>query len=176
MLFRARAAISGIMVFMAITFSSGCAPVGPNYQKPEIKTPDAWHEAISREMAKQSGASLQTWWKIFDDPILNDLIEQARKSNLNLKIALAGIAASRARLGIVSGLELPNANAFGSASRLKHSDHGPLEQLTPPSGFSGQNMFTVGVDALWEKVLGHRLDNQIGILQSIGHDGVSLNF
>lgn len=57
MLFRARAAISVITIFLAVVFSSGCAPVGPNYQKPEIKTPDAWHKAISREMAKQSGAA-----------------------------------------------------------------------------------------------------------------------
>jgi NodT family efflux transporter outer membrane factor (OMF) lipoprotein len=149
------------MVFLTIVFSSGCAPVGPNYQKPEMKTPDAWHEAISREMAKQSGATLQTWWKIFDDPILNDLIEKARQSNLSLKIALSGIAASRARLGIVSGRELPNANVYGSASRFKHSDHGPLEQLAPPNGFDGQNMFALGVDALWEIDVFGRIRRQI---------------
>ena len=158
---KARAATTVIMVFLTIVFSSGCAPVGPNYQKPEMKTPDAWHEAISREMAKQSGASLQTWWKIFDDPILNDLIEKARQSNLNLKIALSGIAASRARLGIVSGRELPNANVFGAASRFKHSDHGPLEQLAPPNGFDGQNMFALGVDALWEIDVFGRIRRQI---------------
>ena len=135
--------------------------MGPNYQKPEMKTPDAWHEAISREMAKQSGATLQTWWKIFDDPILNDLIEKARQSNLSLKIALSGIAASRARLGIVSGRELPNANVYGSASRFKHSDHGPLEQLAPPNGFDGQNMFALGVDALWEIDVFGRIRRQI---------------
>ena len=158
---KARAATTVIMVFLTIVFSSGCAPVGPNYQKPEMKTPDAWHEAISREMAKQSGATLQTWWKIFDDPILNDLIEKARQSNLSLKIALSGIAASRARLGIVSGRELPNANVYGSASRFKHSDHGPLEQLAPPNGFDGQNMFALGVDALWEIDVFGRIRRQI---------------
>jgi len=158
---KAGAATTVIMVFLIIVFSPGCAPVGPNYQKPDIKTPDAWHEAISREMAKQSGASLQTWWKIFDDPILNDLIEKARQSNLNLKIALSGIAASRARLGIVSGRELPNANVFGAASRFKHSDNGPLEQLAPPNGFDGQNMFAVGVDALWEIDVFGRIRRQV---------------
>ncbi|MBW1790356.1 MAG: TolC family protein, partial [Deltaproteobacteria bacterium] len=135
--------------------------MGPNYQKPEIKTPDAWHEVISREMAKQSGASLQTWWKIFDDPLLNHFIEQARQSNLDLKIALSGIAASRARLGIVSGRELPTANAFGSASRFKHSDNGPLKQIAPLNGFDGQNMFHVGVDALWEIDVFGRIRRQI---------------
>ncbi len=157
----ARNATVVIMVFAAFAFSWGCAPVGPNYQKPEIKTPDAWHEAISREMGKQSGAALQTWWKIFEDPILDDLIERSRQSNLNLKIALAGIAASRARLGIVSGQELPGANAVGSYTRFKHSDHGPLKQLTPPGGFDAQNMFMVGVDAMWEVDVFGRIRRQI---------------
>ena len=161
MLSKAGAATTVIMVFLTIVFSSGCAPVGPNYRKPEMKTPDAWHEAISREMAKESGATLQTWWKIFDDPILNDLIENARQSNLNLKIALSGVAASRARLGIVSGRELPNANALASFTRFKHSDNGPLEQLAPPNGFDSQNMFMLGVDALWEVDVFGRIRRQI---------------
>jgi len=160
MLLRARAAIS-LSFFLTIAILSGCAPVGPNYQKPDIKTPDAWHEAISREMAKQSDTSLQTWWKIFDDPALNHLIEQARQSNLDLKIALSGIAASRARLGIVSGQELPSANALGSVSRFKHSDNGAFKQMAPPNGFDGQNMFAVGVDAIWEIDVFGRIRRQV---------------
>jgi multidrug efflux system outer membrane protein len=161
MVLRAKVVILLIMVFLGMAFSSGCAPVGPNYQKPEIKTPDAWHETISGEMAKQSDSSLQTWWKIFDDPLLNQLIEQARQSNLDIKIAISGIAASRARLGIVSGQELPNANALGSFTRFKHSDHGPLKQLAPQSGFDAQNMFMVGVDAIWEIDVFGRIRRQI---------------
>ena len=149
------------MVFLAIFLSSSCAPVGPNYQKPEVQTPDAWHETISREMAKQSGAGLQTWWKIFDDPILNHLIEKARQSNLNLKIALSGIAASRARLGVVSGREFPNANGLASFTRFKHSDDGPLKQLAPRDGFESQNMFMLGLDALWEIDVFGRIRRQI---------------
>ncbi len=160
-MFRARTTIPIITFLIAIAFSSSCAPVGPNYRKPEIKTPDAWHEKVTEEMSKQSGASLQTWWTIFEDPLLNDLIEQARQSNLNLKIALSGIAASRARLGIASGQELPDANALGSFSRFKHSDKGPLKQLAPTNGFDGQNMFMVGVDALWEVDVFGRIRRQI---------------
>ena len=161
MVLRAKVVISMFMVFLGMTFSTGCAPVGPNYQKPEIKIQDAWHETISNEMAKASESSLQTWWKIFDDPLLNHLIEQARQSNLDIKIAISGIAASRARLGMVSGQELPNGNAVGSFTRFKHSDHGPLKQLVPPDGFDAQNMFMVGVDALWEIDVFGRIRRQI---------------
>ena len=158
---KAWAAKTLIMVFLAGAFLSSCAPVGPNYQKPEIKTPDAWQEAVSREMAKTSGPTLQTWWRIFNDPILNDLIEQARQSNLDIKIALSGVAASRARLGVVSGRELPDADLLGSFTRFKHSDHGPFKQMAPPGGFEAQNMFMLGVDALWEVDVFGRIRRQI---------------
>jgi multidrug efflux system outer membrane protein len=150
MLKRARICSIFIMGFIVMALLHACAPVGPNYHKPQIAVPDAWQKAITTEMARQPGATLQTWWRIFDDPVLNDLIEQSRQSNLTLKIAVSGIAASRARLGIVAGQELPNANAVGSAGRLKHSDHGPFKQMSPPGGFEGQNMFRLGVDAMWE--------------------------
>ena len=146
---------------ITILLCAGCAPVGPNYQKPEIKTPDAWHEKIAAEMNKKSDASLQSWWQVFDDPILNDLIETARNSNLDLKIAISGILASRARLGVASGKKLPDANAVGSFSRFKHSDHGALKQLSPPGGFDAQNMFMVGVDAVWEVDVFGRIRRQI---------------
>jgi multidrug efflux system outer membrane protein len=109
---------------LTVLFWAGCAPVGPNYQKPRIETPDVWHEKIAHEMARKSGPALQTWWRVFDDAILNELIEEARKSNLDLKIAFSKIAASRARLGVASGRELPDANAVGFFSRFKHSDKG----------------------------------------------------
>ncbi len=150
-----------LFCFITIILWAGCVPVGPNYQKPEVKTPDAWHEKIAAEMSKKSDASLQSWWQVFDDPILNDLIEAARNSNLNLKIAISGILASRARLGVASGKELPDANAVGYFSRFKHSDHGALKQLAPPGGFDAQNMFMVGVDAVWEVDVFGRIRRQI---------------
>ncbi len=149
-----------LTVFMTVLWV-GCAPVGPNYQKPHIKMPDAWHEKVARDMVKPSGPALQNWWQIFDDPILNDLIDQARKSNLDLKIAVSGIAASRSRLGVAKGQELPDGNASGFFSRFKHSDKGPLRQLAPPDGFDAQNMFMLGVDAMWEADLFGRIRRQI---------------
>lgn len=153
--------LSAAVVLLTILLGAGCAPVGPNYQKPSIKTPDVWHEKVAEEMSRKSDASLQTWWHVFDDPMLNDLIEQARKSNLDLKIAVSGIAASRARLGVVRGRELPDANVTGSFSRFKHSDHGALKQLAPPDGFDAQNMFMVGADAVWEVDVFGRIRRQI---------------
>ena len=147
---RAHAAVAVLSVFLVFSFLSACAPVGPNYTKPDIQTPDVWHDAVAKQVAQTSNASLQTWWKVFDDPTLNHLIEQARISNLDVRIAVARIRESRARLGIADGNLMPVANANASAYEFKHSDNGQLQQLAPPDGFHSQSMFSLGGDALWE--------------------------
>lgn len=128
----------------------GCAPVGPNYVKPDIQTPDAWYTAISQQLAQGSESSLQTWWRVFDDPTLDDLIERARKSNLDLQLAVARMREARARLAIATGEKLPTVNASAEYSRSEQSDDGPLEQVAPPGGFEAQSLYDLGVDASWE--------------------------
>ena len=124
--------------------------VGPNYQSPTISTPDAWAEKVSRQVAQGKGSSLQSWWTIFNDPVLDNLIEQCRQENLDIKISMSRIRQSRAMLAIAKGEEQPLANAAASATRSKLSDDGELQQVAPADGFSGQNVFQLGLDAGWE--------------------------
>jgi len=160
-LFRAYTTVTGFTILLTLILSQGCAPVGPNYKKPQIQTPDAWHEAVSQEVAKKSGASLQTWWSIFDDPVLHDLIQEARTSNLDVQIAVARISESRARLGIATGKRLPVVNAKASASEFKHSDKGSFKEMAPQDGFHNQSMFSLHADALWEVDVFGRIRRQI---------------
>ncbi len=127
----------------------GCA-VGPDYTKPDIQTPDAWHTAVMGESASEPTAPIQTWWEIFNDPVLNDLIEDARESNLNLQMALTNVREARARLAYMGGQNLPEIGAFGRMSTTKLSDHGALSQVAPPGGFQSQGMVVFGLDAAWE--------------------------
>ena len=56
----------------ALVFSlalSGCV-VGPDYERPEIETPEEFQQRIS------TGAAITNtpWWKLFEDPQLERLI------------------------------------------------------------------------------------------------------
>ena len=135
---------------VALLTLQGCTTVGPDYKEPVIEMPDAWSEKISRQVALGSGASLQNWWTVFGDPQLNELIERARKENLDLKVAVSRVRESRAILAITRGEKLPLVNAGANASRTKLSDDGPLQQVAPTGGFDSQSLFQLGVDAVWE--------------------------
>ena len=87
--------------------------VGPDYEPPQIETPDAWTEEI-RNGVHQGPVDLKEWWTRFNDPMLTDLIERTDSGNLDLGIAMARIRESRAALGIARGERMPTVDATGS--------------------------------------------------------------
>lgn len=138
------------MGLLSLFSLQGCTTVGPNYEAPAIKTPDAWTEKISQQVSKGPHASLQTWWSIFDDPILDGLIERSRKNNIDLKIAVSRVRESRAILTIAHGGAQPLVNAKGDLLRTDPSENGLSAPIEPIGGTSPYSLFQLGVDASWE--------------------------
>lgn len=139
-----------VAISVVLLTLQGCTTVGPDYQAPVIETPDAWTEQVTQQIARGPHASLQNWWTVFGDPLLDELIERARQENLDLKVAVSRVGESRAILAIARGERLPLVNADASASRTRLSDDGPLQQVAPAGGFDSQGLFQLGIDAAWE--------------------------
>ena len=61
----------------------GCM-VGPDYKKPDLVTNDSWHSSLMAGLEKdEDGPGL--WWREFNDPILDTLIQRAQTNNLDLR-------------------------------------------------------------------------------------------
>ena len=56
----------------AAMLSSSCSLVGPDYVKPESAVESKWINQSSPEISKRT-AELSTWWKVFNDPVLDRL-------------------------------------------------------------------------------------------------------
>ncbi len=141
-----RARLSGLLLAALL---GGCT-VGPDYEKPEIHTPDEWYANIVGTDPQEPAAPIQTWWELFNDPVLNTLIEDARQSNLTLQMALASVREARARLAFAGGANLPTVGAGGQVTATKLSNNGVFNQMAPPGGFQSQGMMVFGLDAAWE--------------------------
>lgn len=124
--------------------------VGPDYQKPDPVLTQNW---ISAHEQTDSKAMIdQEWWKNFNDPVLNQLIEKATAQNLDLKIAEARIAQSRASAASTQATLLPTGNLKGTAMREAN------QTALPGGNASGlgallhkpYNIFQTGFDASWE--------------------------
>lgn len=128
-----------------IFFLQGCAAVGPNYTPPETSVPDAWTRSAAKDL-RGGGGGLEGWWKGFRDPTLDALIDRARESNPDLRIALERISEARALRGIAVSQGLPQADTVGNYTRNRVSDTllGPAPPENPSS------MYTAGFDAGWE--------------------------
>ncbi|MCB2192132.1 MAG: efflux transporter outer membrane subunit [Deltaproteobacteria bacterium] len=145
--------VVGLLV-AALVLLPGCIKVGPDYQQPKTQVPGAWKEADDPALVKRQ-TELTTWWTVFNDPQLTELIKRADTGNLDLKAAVSRIKEARAQLGVVLGYELPAVDAPASALKQQYSQN----DLTG-TGLNGTNI-SLGVEASWEIDLFGRISRQV---------------
>lgn len=133
----------------------GCA-VGPDYKKPESITLEQWQAEKNTEVGLKpvDPESLKTWWKSFNDPHLNRLIDLAISGNLDLKISLTRIDQARAERRGTRAELFPVVNVKAGVQRQDN----PLPGLAPGIRF---NLFELGFDALWEIDLFGRVQRRL---------------
>ena len=82
----------------------GCMNVGPNYALPQqalINAPLANAPIEGADPTLTSHENVPAvWWKLYDDPVLNGLVDEALQSNTDLRVAAANLARSREALGV----------------------------------------------------------------------------
>ena len=139
-------AMGFITLIGLVLFLGGCAMVGPDYVKPTPPEPDKWLESED-PILETKETDFSQWWTVFNDPILNSLVETAYQQNLSLHIAGLRVLQARAQLGIAFGFQYPQQQfASGDASVNQVSKN------APNAAFSDRyyNNFYTGFDAVWE--------------------------
>jgi len=151
-----------LLMTLAATWAlvSGGCTVGPNYVEPETETPDAWHTAAV-EGLEDGEATLQTWWTVFDDDKLNQLVLRSADGNLELRAALWRVEEARALRGVVASERKPQVGFSADATRSKASDNGALGDFAPEEGFEAENLFATGLGASWEIDVFGRIRRQV---------------
>lgn len=141
----------------------GCM-VGPNYRAPETATPAHYGE-VAPDQANLPGGSVDGWWRVYQDPELDRLVDSALAANLDVKTAAARIAAARAQERIARAALFPSANADGQVQSQRFSKNAGLSSLAGafgggasggqpgggialPGGFV--TTYSAGFDASWE--------------------------
>ncbi|MGH9413905.1 MAG: efflux transporter outer membrane subunit [Terriglobales bacterium] len=98
---------------------AGCL-LGPNYHRPAIAAP-AVYRGASAAVTPKAAASLgnQHWVRLYQDPVLQELIRTALANNYNIRIAATRVLAAQEQAGITRAGEFPTAaiDAGGTALR-----------------------------------------------------------
>ena len=134
----------------AIMLLQACTNLGPDYQEPDVSWLAEWETDLygqALSVAPDQEQDLRFWWQAFNDPVLNELIDIARRENQSLRIAGLAILESKALLGIATGAQYPQVQrANGSWTRV---DNWPTEG-DDSGDRSGLNTYDVGFDIAWE--------------------------
>jgi NodT family efflux transporter outer membrane factor (OMF) lipoprotein len=119
--------------------------VGPNYEPPPGAVAATWIDDGEPRLSTETD-DLSTWWTVFEDPILDRLIADAERQNLDLKAAAAHVLEALAQRNIAVGNLLPQSQrALGGYAHLQH----PARSLgIPIRGLT--NIWVAGFNATWE--------------------------
>jgi outer membrane protein TolC len=119
--------------------------VGPNYERPPAPLASDWIDAKNPHV-KSVPADYSTWWRVFRDPVLDDLIRTAYAQNVNLKIAGTRVLEARAQLAIAMGQLFPQQQqATGSYQHIQLSKN--VANPVPHRFFDD---WATGLHANWE--------------------------
>lgn len=128
-------ALAGILL-------AACTPVGPDFVRPQAPPPAEWSQPLP-DAIETGQAPLADWWRLFDDPLLDELVQQALDSNNNLQISGLRILESRAQLGIAIGSQYPQSQfASGSADWINPPDNSGVT--------SDYRQYELGAGIAWE--------------------------
>ncbi|HKR89358.1 MAG TPA: TolC family protein [Phenylobacterium sp.] len=102
-----------------------CTTVGPNYKVPEaaaVKAPAAQGPFLGAGSRAVSQDPLPPgWWRLYHDPTLDALEQQALAANTDLRVAAANLARAQAVVGEARAAGEPTVNVSGSVERARES-------------------------------------------------------
>ncbi len=132
--------ITGIFFSAAL---AGCTAVGPEFVTPEAPVPDMWQPSLDAGLTA-TPYELYGWWEVFNDPLLNELVNTAQQQNYSLELAGLRVLESRAQLGVATGLQYPQQQqAVGGLTRVSPSENAG-------QGSNGFNQYELGGVLAWE--------------------------
>lgn len=132
------------LALLCTVLLSACA-VGPDYKIPATDAGAAYANAASSEFSEQSVEV--SWWKLFEDPELSELVEQTVQHNRDLKAARANLHEARA-LYLDAGLNLAPSLTSHANETVQKRSLGALNNLHyAPRDIK---LYNAGFDAFWE--------------------------
>jgi NodT family efflux transporter outer membrane factor (OMF) lipoprotein len=121
--------------------------VGPNYCKPAAPVASAWIDDRAPHI-NSAPADVATWWTVFRDPALDDLVQTASRQNINLRVAGMRIMEARAVRGVATGELFPQSQTMnGGYNRVGVSENVANRTATPQRWFDQWNN---GLNLSWE--------------------------
>ncbi|MDV3457144.1 TolC family protein [Sphingomonas sp. HF-S4] len=122
---------------------AACA-AGPNYTAP-VHPQTAAGAFIATSAAVTPEPVQGNWWRLYNDPVLDQLVTDALAANTDIRVAVARIARARAVLRGAKADRLPQANVGASGNYVR------VPEMQAPPGIDRENwQVDAGLDVSYE--------------------------
>jgi NodT family efflux transporter outer membrane factor (OMF) lipoprotein len=138
-----------MMVILAAL--AACSAVGPDYRRP----PDAVTERASANGAFLSGSDATfvrepvpgAWWRLYDSPALDQLVQEALAANTDLRVAAANISRASAGVDYANAAYRPSTTISAGTSYARRSAE---EELKPGKPLTNNFVYGAGVGVSYQ--------------------------
>lgn len=144
-----------ITILSLIITSCGVSKRDYEIAKDQLNTEKLIKEELTQKAFDQASISKE-WWSEFNDPILDSLIEKARRNNYDINAAVANYNAARAFLSERRFDRIPTVTANTNYNRTRLGENVFVQGSNPT-----YSTYNAGLDAFWEVDLFGRVINRI---------------
>lgn len=138
---------TAVVLIASILAAGGCATVGPNFSPPPASVAEGWIDHGDPKV-KTAQVDYAEWWKVFNDPVLDSLIDTAYRQNLTLQAAGLRIIEARAQLGIALGNQFPQQQQVQAGYSYNETSRNAPN--TAGAGDLHYQLYNYSFDASWE--------------------------
>ncbi len=133
---------SAILILM-LAGLTGCT-LGPDYARPTIDTPEQWRidDSAANDLANSQ------WWRQFNDPVLDTLVEDSLRGNLDVRIAAARVDQFLGALNATRSQLYPQIGYGAEASRAQASRIG--QPPLPPGADPYFSLYQASLGTAWQ--------------------------
>lgn len=142
-------------LLLGATALSACA-AGPDYKAPVTPTTAGGAFIGATSPAVSQMAADNHWWRLYNDPLLDSLVQDALKANTDIRVAIANVERARAQLRGARSDKLPSTTLSGQPTYGRSS----VAQTLP--GMDRENWtVSAGLDVAYEVDLFGRVKRSI---------------
>lgn len=105
-----------IKLLLPLLLTTAACTTGPDYVRPQAPTAGQAVFVTKAPGTAPDAVADGHWWRIYEDPALDDLVERALAANTDLRVAVANLKAAEAVLGETRNARLPQTTVTGQAT------------------------------------------------------------
>lgn len=168
--------IRGLVTLMITVGLAGCT-LGPDYVRPDIALPDAYHPPTASQAPFaniQTQESIKTdWWTLFKDPLLNELMQTALVNNADVQIAQARLAQAQAVARQAGAALYPTLNITGGLTRASSGTVATTSGVAVSANTSQLGLTTSYELDVWGRVR-RNIESATSLVTASAYDQVSV--